>query len=126
MKNELRLLILVPTVSTIIFLTIFWKAILVANAAGIPMREMTAARMTLQLDGRWSVKGGLPLLRGSEKIYRNGMRKTAGEDYILDPVNPHFIRVRGDVLFPYKVVNDVVVVMEIWTKDDIVVMDYLY
>jgi len=91
-----------------------------------PMREKTAARMTLESDGRWSIPGGLPILRGSEKIYRKGSRQTAGEDYILDPLNPHYIRVRGDILFPYKVVNDLVIVMEVWQKEDVVVMDYLY
>lgn len=102
------------------------KNYIVEAATVQPMREKTATRMTLESDGRWSVPGGLPILRGSEKIYRKGIRQIAGEDYILDSLNPHFIRVRGDILFPYKVVNDVTVVMEVWQKEDVVIMDYLY
>lgn len=97
-------------------------------ATVLPMREKTAVRMTLQSDGRWSIPGGLPILRGSEKIYRNGMRQTAGQDYNLDLVNPHFVipipSNQPQVVLPF--IQDDPPVIYNWLSTDVIVMDYLY
>lgn len=107
----------------------------------VPMREKTNVKMTLESDGRWSIPGGLAISRGSEKIYRNGLRQVPNINYILDPMNPHYIRPSthvvngsrvGDIIkkdadfsrVTIEVLNNVVV--SDWNKDDIIIMDYLY
>lgn len=102
------------------------------TSPAVPMKEKTAVRMKLESDGRWSIPGGLPILRGSEKVYRNGFRQTAGVDYNLDLGNPHFLNVIPSnfkqIILPEPPNNTDLVPVGgyVWLGSDMVVMDYLY